>query len=80
MLNNTTIKIPKKYEDRINEIYHDSYGYWVYLNRGYCSYNWACHTIHEDTHKDILEEIRCSSKCDCYYCKDIENADDNGIL
>lgn len=37
MDNKTNIKIPKKYEKRIKEIYHDEDGYWVCLNFGWRS-------------------------------------------
>ena len=32
MNNQINIKIPKKYQERIMEIYHDEDGYWVILN------------------------------------------------
>lgn len=34
MKNETRIKVPKKDQDRIKEIYHDDDGYWVNLNKG----------------------------------------------
>ena len=65
--NNTNIKIPKKYQDRIKEIYHDEDGYWVILNKGWFCEDYGLHTIHEDTQQDILRCIRETESCD--YCK-----------
>lgn len=32
--------------------------YWVYLNDGYISPEMGCHTIHEDTLKDVVSGIK----------------------
>ena len=59
MKNETSIRVPKKYEERIREIYHDEDGYWVYLNRGWRNYDdYGLHVIHEDTQADVLKMIR----------------------
>ena len=58
MKNSTTIKIPKKYQHMIDEVLKDQDGYWVYLKDGYYSPTLDCGTIHEDTIKDVLKEIR----------------------
>lgn len=56
MKNKTNIKVPKKYHKMIKEIFYDSDGYWVYTERGYRSgMDYALHTIHEDTVKEILQ-------------------------
>lgn len=72
MNNLTSIRIPKKYHDRISEVWHDSDGYWVIL-KGYYYDDPGCHVIHEDTHKQILQCIRWSDKCSCDYCKGLED-------
>jgi len=62
MKNSTNIKIAKKYEPMVKEIYHDSDGYWVYTAEGYYAAGMGCcdecHTIHEDTVKELLWQIR----------------------
>lgn len=35
MINNTSRKIPKKYQAVIKEVYKDDDGYWCQLNKGY---------------------------------------------
>jgi len=42
----------------IDEVLKDQDGYWVYLKDGYYSPTLDCGTIHEDTIKDVLKEIR----------------------
>jgi hypothetical protein len=75
MKNSTTIKVPKKYHKMIQQIYHDSDGYWVYTEKGYYAtgIDKECHTIHEDTHQEILRQIRMIKPCDCNYCKGLED-------
>lgn len=73
MKNSTKIRVPKKYQERVREIYQDSDGYWCYLNRGWYWEDWGLHTIHEDTQKRILECIAATKKCDCNYCKGLED-------
>lgn len=73
MNNQTNINIPKKYQERISEIYHDEDGYWVYLNRGWCWDDYGLHTIHEDTQQQILRCIRQTEPCNCDYCKGLED-------
>lgn len=68
MLNLTTIRVPKKYEERIETIEHDIDGYWVYLNYGWHWDDYGLHTIHEDTHAEILKRIRETEPCDCDRC------------
>lgn len=73
MINGTKIKIPKGLQKRVRELYHDSDGYWLYTNRGYCTYEYGCHTIHEDTQKDVLQQLKFTDTCDCDYCKGLED-------
>lgn len=73
MKNTTKIKVPAKYENRISEIYHDSDGYWVYLNCGWYWDDPGLHTIHEDSQQDVLRCIRATAPCDCDCCKGLED-------
>jgi len=68
MLNLTKIKVPKKYEDRIETIEHDEDGYWVYLNYGWYWDDHGLHTIVEDTQAAILRRIRETKPCNCERC------------
>ena len=65
--------IPKKYVERVEEYYKDSDGWWIYLNRGWCWDDKGLHTIHEDTQKEALFALRCTEKCNCDYCKGLED-------
>lgn len=69
MKNDTTIKVPKKYQHMIEIIYKDSDGYWAETKDGYFFPNMECHTAHEDTQTELLAEIRTISVCDCEECK-----------
>jgi hypothetical protein len=71
MKNFTNIKVPMKYQPMIDEIDKDSDGYWAYSKYGYhfAGMGGACHTAHEDTHKDLLSMIRTLEPCDCKDCK-----------
>lgn len=69
MKNETSIKVPKKYVERIKEIYHDDDGYWVITNPGWRNgCDSECHVIHEDTKTAILQNIRWTEPCDCEEC------------
>ena len=67
------MKIPKKYQERVMEIYQDDDGWWIYLNRGWRVCDNLCHTLHEDTQTRLLDELRKTVNCDCPYCKGLEN-------
>ena len=69
------MKIPKKYQNIIYEIYHDEDGWWCVLNRGWCYDQQSQHVIHEDTKKDILQCIKRTEKCNCSDC-----VNDNGFV
>lgn len=58
MKNQTSIKVPKKYQGAIDEIIKDVEGYWVYLNDGYKSSDTMTYTIHEYTQKDVLKSLQ----------------------
>ena len=51
--------IPKGKREAIDEAYRDSDGYWIYLKEGWNAdrMDWNCHTIHEDTIKDLRYQI-----------------------
>lgn len=69
MKNNTTIKVPKKYVPMLDEIDHDSDGYWAYTKAGYYFPYMDCHTAHEDTQKELMRVVRGVAPCDCDECK-----------
>lgn len=69
MINSTTIRVPEKYKGRIDEIFHDSDGYWCYLKHGWCWDDPGLHIIHEDTQKEVLRCIRETKRCNCIECK-----------
>lgn len=69
MKNRTKIKVPKKYEHMIEEIFHDSDGYWAYSNPGFEFEEMQCHTAHEDTQSRLLSVIRSLRPCECDECK-----------
>lgn len=73
MINETSIRVPKKYEERVQEIFHDEDGYWLYLNRGWHSDDYGLHVIHEDTQADVLKMLRWTEPCDCDWCCGKEN-------
>jgi len=73
MKNITSIKIPKKYQERVQELYYDSDGYWLHLNKGWHWDDYGLHTIHEDTKSRVLMCLRDTEPCDCDYCKGLEN-------
>lgn len=58
MNNQTKIKIPKKYQERVEELWYDSDGYWLILKEGWRSPEMDCRTIHEDTQARVLNYLR----------------------
>lgn len=70
MNNETSVKVPLKYQGMITEIYKDSDGYWAYSNKGFMFEDMGCHTAHEDTQADLLRVIRSLIPCDCDECKE----------
>jgi len=66
--NSTTIKIPAKYANMLEEVFKDSDGYWAYTAKGFHSPQMGCHTIHEDTQADLMRVIRGVKPCDCVEC------------
>lgn len=77
MNNLTSIRVPKKYQNRIAEIYQDIDGYWCELSGGWYWDDWSLHVIHEDTQADILRCIRETKPCDCERCRNYYKEDAN---
>jgi len=72
-VNHTKIKVPRKYQPMIREIYRDEDGYWLYTAKGYYASgtDLECHVIHADTQNEILEGIRQIIPCSCNQCKKV---------
>lgn len=76
MKNNTTLKIPKKYQGRIDEIDRENcddsesnFAYVIALKDGWCAGdNYGVHSLIEYNQKDALDRLRNTIKCDC--CKE----------
>lgn len=51
-------KIPKKYQLMVKEYYEDEDGFWLILKEGYIEPDMKSRTIHEESHKQILEKLR----------------------
>jgi hypothetical protein len=58
MVNNTTIKVPKKYQPMLEVVDQDGDGYWAYAREGYIFKGMGCGTAHEYTQKELLDMIR----------------------
>ena len=58
----TKIRIPKKYQAGLSEVYRDDDGIWGYCADGYYAAGMdgydACHTIHEDNVADFMRQVR----------------------
>lgn len=63
------MKIPKKYEDRVEDYSIDEDGVWIYLSRGWRWDDVGLHVIHEDTQKEALACLRNTQPCSCDDCK-----------
>ncbi len=74
MKNETNIKVPKKYQPMIEEIYRECDGgewsYWAVSAKGWEFGRMQCHTAHEDTQAIMLDVIRSLRPCDCKECKE----------
>lgn len=67
------MRIPKKYAPRVQEVFKDDDGYWIYLNRGWFWDDPGLHTIHEDTQRELLVQLRYTERCNCPYCQGLED-------
>lgn len=71
MKNSTSIKVPKKYQPMVEDIYKDSdKGYWCYANKGYyfSDMDYGVHIIREDTQRQVLDMIKSLRLCECDDC------------
>mgnify|MGYP003149900177 FL=1 len=72
----TLQRFAEKHSDKLDEVYwEEGHGFWFHL-KGYhkpsglrCDEATCSHTIRKDTVKEILEEFRWISKCNCQICK-----------
>ena len=64
MINKTNIRIPKKYQEGIEEVFHDSDGYWVHAKEGYnlANTDFNVQIVQCDTQSQVLDEIRAIEK------------------
>lgn len=77
MKNKTSIKVSKKQETMIAEIWRENDGgelsYWAATEDGYCFLDMepggGCHTAHEDTQKAMKEVFKSLAVCDCEECR-----------
>ena len=71
MENTTTIKIPKKYQSKLQVVEKDGDGYWAYSEKGFyfAGMGSECHTAHEDTQAELVKMIRTVKSCGCEECK-----------
>ena len=59
MTNKTNIRIPKKYENVIYEVWYEGEdGYWASLKECCISDTTECHWVHEDTVKEFLSALK----------------------
>jgi len=82
MLNKTKIKIPKKYEKYIDEIYFytEPNTYAAKLKNGYCNLNGGgLHYMGIDTQKQFLEELKNIKPCTCNECTERSREDETNI-
>lgn len=56
-------------DPRVSELFHDSDGYWLWLNPGFTCDPLSAHDGHEDTVRAILDVYRGIVPCDCDVCK-----------
>ena len=58
MKNSTNIKIAKKHQNKIDEIFKEYEGYWVYLKEGYIFESMECGAQCFETQKELLEGLK----------------------
>lgn len=73
MINNTKMRIAKKYQHMIEEISAENDGLytmtWAYSKPGYYFERSGCHTENGYTQKELYKAIQTLKKCDCTECK-----------
>lgn len=56
-------------DPRVDEIYKDEDGIWMYLTTGFESDpKSSCHTLHEYTVSELIKSARYICRCDCADC------------
>lgn len=68
----TLARLLERHPDKIETIENetdDGCGYWLYLQPGWCGDDLGCHTLHEDTVKDILSAWKYVQECNCSECR-----------
>ena len=70
LINNTKMKVPKKYVKMLKEIDNEGRhsGIWAYSREGYQFGITGTHTLHEYNQKDLMAGIRTLQKCECKDC------------
>lgn len=59
-----------KLADKIQEQWRDEDGYWIALKSGWQDrYNPTCHTIHEDSKREVVSIARDAIPCNCRECQ-----------
>ena len=69
MKNYTGLKVAKKYEPMIEEIYKDFDGVWAHAEAGYRFESSDTHTERQDTQKDLYKTFKTLVPCDCEECQ-----------
>lgn len=71
-VNNTSIKIPKKYHHMLDEVYEEiedeQKTYWAKSAYGFCFDSTDSHVEYGETQKELIEKIRGLKACDCEEC------------
>ena len=73
MRNHTGLRVAKKYEPMIEEIYKDFDGVWAHAEAGYIFESSGTHTERQDTQKDLYKTFKTLVPCDCEECQYIIN-------
>ena len=60
-----------KTDKRIQNIEHDSDGWWIYLKPGFVVRDERTHAIVEDTKRGALDKMRLVEPCACAECIDL---------
>lgn len=69
MKNRTTIKVPKKYQHMLEEVFQTPDGYWGHSKDGYFFQATEGHIAKGNTQAELLQDIRTLMECDCEDCK-----------
>lgn len=58
MVNTSDVKVPKKYQHMLKEVYKDQDGYWGHCEEGYISSDTECGIIHEYSKSEFRSALR----------------------